>query len=571
MATARDRLEELETSHGMMQDELAKLRFAMEEKYRFMEESFGKLMEAVTSLREGGVHESSSGNHRRNEEPSNTLNRIVNNHNLAHQPNRFVKLEFPRFSGGDPTSWISKAKQYFSYQETPMEQRVSFASYHFEDEANEWWQATSKALREEAVPITWTVFEEELWARFGPTGAEDFDEALSKIKQTRSLRDYHREFERLQNKVNGWTQKALIGTYMGGLKDSISDTIRMFKPTTLKAAIEYARMRDDQLQRSRRHNTFSTARVAAPPTTTETKTLVPNSASSGIPKKLSWEEMRTKRSLGLCFSCDERYTPGHRCRKPQLLLMEGGDDEEEFEEATEELPEPEITIHALTGWGSPKTIRIQARVNQQQMTALIDSGSTHNFISERAANRLNLKITPIKTFKVRVADGYPLQCRGSYQQVAVDLGGVSFVVDLYALPLTGLDMVLGIQWLEQLGPTVCDWKAKTMKFMWAGQERKLCGLQTTQIQQAQAKEVYREVKMGQSCFALCIQEENVTVSPIAEDLRLLLRDFDEIFQTPTQLPPEREIEHHIVLKEGTNPVNVRPYRYAHFQKEEIER
>lgn len=37
---------------------------------------------------------------------------------------------------------------------------------------------------------TWKLFEEELWAKFGPTEYEDFDEALSKIKQVGCLRDY---------------------------------------------------------------------------------------------------------------------------------------------------------------------------------------------------------------------------------------------------------------------------------------------------------------------------------------------------------------------------------------------
>lgn len=33
----------------------------------------------------------------------------------------------------------------------------------------------------------------------------------------------------------------------------------------------------------------------------------------------------------------------------------------------------------------------------------------------------------------------------------------------------------------------------------------------------------------------------------------------------------RGIEHHIYLKEGTNPVNFRPYRYAYHQKAEMEK
>lgn len=85
----------------------------------------------------------------------------------------------------------------------PLEQRVSFASYHLEDEANEWWHATTKALYENGVSVSWDVFEEELWAQFGSTATEDFDEALSEIQQTGTLREYHREFQRLQNKVSG--------------------------------------------------------------------------------------------------------------------------------------------------------------------------------------------------------------------------------------------------------------------------------------------------------------------------------------------------------------------------------
>lgn len=37
------------------------------------------------------------------------------------------------------------------------------------------------------------------------------------------------------------------------------------------------------------------------------------------------------------------------------------------------------------------------------------------------------------------------------------------------------------------------------------------------------------------------------------------------------LPPPRDKEHRIAVKEGVDPVNVRPYRYPYFMKEELER
>ena len=40
---------------------------------------------------------------------------------------------------------------------------------------------------------------------------------------------------------------------------------------------------------------------------------------------------------------------------------------------------------------------------------------------------------------------------------------------------------------------------------------------------------------------------------------------------PTGLPPILSKQHQITLKNGSNPINVRPYRYPQIQKEEIER
>jgi hypothetical protein len=51
----------------------------------------------------------------------------------------------------------------------------------------------------------------------------------------------------------------------------------------------------------------------------------------------------------------------------------------------------------------------------------------------------------------------------------------------------------------------------------------------------------------------------------------LLQSFASLFDTPAGLPPPRDRQHRIRLVPGTTPVAVRPYRYAHLQKEELER
>jgi hypothetical protein len=54
-------------------------------------------------------------------------------------------------------------------------------------------------------------------------------------------------------------------------------------------------------------------------------------------------------------------------------------------------------------------------------------------------------------------------------------------------------------------------------------------------------------------------------------MKELLQAFLDIFTDPSSLPPTREVDHIITLKEGTELVNVWPYRYAHYQKNEIEK
>jgi hypothetical protein len=52
---------------------------------------------------------------------------------------------------------------------------------------------------------------------------------------------------------------------------------------------------------------------------------------------------------------------------------------------------------------------------------------------------------------------------------------------------------------------------------------------------------------------------------------LLLDEFEDVFATPTRLPPPRRFNHHRHLLPGTAPMAVRPYRYLQVVKDELER
>lgn len=94
------------------------------------------------------------------------------------------------------------------------------------------------------------IFVKELWAS-GPTDYEDFDEALLKVRQSDSLSDYQKEFQRLGNRVQGWS-KALGVNVQGRFQGKDNGWHPDVQTETLKEAISLARMRDNQVSQQQK-------------------------------------------------------------------------------------------------------------------------------------------------------------------------------------------------------------------------------------------------------------------------------------------------------------------------------
>jgi hypothetical protein len=118
--------------------------------------------------------------------------------------------------------------------------------------------------------------------------------------------------------------------------------------------------------------------------------------------------------------------------------------------------------------------------------------------------------------------------------------------------------------LEQLETMVCNWKELTMQFQyWKNQTHKLQGLNAQPIQSTSL--ISKKLWQGHSMFFICLQ---ITANKhdVYLDMQHLIKAFEDIFLEPKQLPPTREIDHCVTLNEGTEPINMRSYRYVYFLK-----
>lgn len=308
---------------------------------------------------------------------------------------------------------------------------------------------------------------------------------------------------------------------------------------------------------------------------------------------LSQEQMSERRAKGLCYYCDEKYTPGHylKHKKTQLYMMEA-DDKEEFYEAEEAplLEETEgdiaqISVSAVAGVSEDfRTMKVRDWHGKKTLYILIDSGSTHNFMDPGMAKKLGCKVLPPRMKRVAVADGGKLSVEGRVEMFQWNFQNSSFAQDVMILPLGNCDMVLGVQWLSTLGPITWDFLKLEMQFRLNNKRVALHGIKEggvtkvdatrmdkLQEEQSQISMIYiqqKECEEEPELYTIEEKEEEV-VNP---QLKELLFKYRDVFEEPTTLPPHREHhDHKIPLLEGSNPVNQRPYRYALYQKNEIDK
>ncbi|XP_073225578.1 uncharacterized protein [Cicer arietinum] len=175
-------------------------------------------------------------------------------------------------------------------------------------------------------------------------------------------------------------------------------------------------------------------------------------------------------------------------------------------------------------------------VNGVSVLVLIDSGATHNFVIPTVVEALVLSV--LQT--IRLGDGHCILTLGKCEEVPLVLGSIAITVEAYVLGLTRADLILGVVWLETLGKVIMDWKEMSMLFNH--------GRRPVQLRGMSAK--------GRAATMQSVIRNDIEV---------------DVFKEIEGLPPMRNTFHAIFLRHGAGPASVRPYRYPHYQKDEIEK
>lgn len=75
---------------------------------------------------------------------------------------------------------------------------------------------------------------------------EDFINALTKLHQTTTVREYQTKFEKLANRIEGLDDAFYHICFIIGLKVDIQSKVKMFKPETMMATVGFAKLVKDK-------------------------------------------------------------------------------------------------------------------------------------------------------------------------------------------------------------------------------------------------------------------------------------------------------------------------------------
>ena len=236
-------------------------------------------------------------------------------------------------------------------------------------------------------------------------------------------------------------------------------------------------------------------------------------------------------------------------------------------------------------------LRFDGKINGHRATILVDSGSTHDFISERFVDRHKLMaVSSSDTLNVTLADGT------ATTRPRKSVGPVRLVIDrlgedqcFTVFPLAQYDVILGKPWLTRNNPDI-NFKTNEMKLeneiiqMTSEPSPQNCpssspAIESLMISGTQAKHALRSGAQGYLAWVSTVEQDTSKVKPtcseqqLAHELEDLLSEYQDLFpdELPDALPPERSVDHEIDVECGAKPPSRPAYRLPKPELDELQK
>lgn len=360
------------------------------------------------------------------------------------------RFDFPLFDGDGPRAWRLKCEAYFRVCTLSPDTWVSCATMYFIDGALSWLQSSKAHLHFR----DWGPFADAVCAQFGREEFQNLLRRFNRLRHEGTVAEYAEKFTQFMHNLmahhESWEPSYFITHFIDGLQKEIRAAVILHRPKSLDTAVDLACLQEEVMEaihredkrEERRYSTPVAPRAVPrtapplppPPPTAPPKQAVSSKACSTdrraveaahAPPEDKMAAVRAyRRARGLCFTCGERWGRDHRCGPTvqlhvvdELLDMMRSEPSHISDEVPDEDTPSEqyadccvISKEAMEGVESPTTMCLHGWVQDHEVLMLVDSGSSHSFVSSSLVAQLQGVHAAKTNLSVRVANGGIMQC-----------------------------------------------------------------------------------------------------------------------------------------------------------------
>ncbi|KAA0041498.1 uncharacterized protein E5676_scaffold205G001550 [Cucumis melo var. makuwa] len=404
-------------------------------------------------------------------------------------------------------NYIFDLEQYFKATNTVTEEaKVTLATIHLSEDAKLWWRSRFVDMQEGRCMIdTWDALKRELRSQFFPKNVEIL--ARQKLRELK------------HTGLKPWVKTKLYEQRVQDLTSTYTATEWLFD---LSNDSQDARRHPSSSSRGSRNNRPSS------PGDDQVITMCPIGPhlARECPNKTAFNAFQAS----LASDSDNQ-------------LKKGGGDE----------PPVERGLMYVDTW-----------INQKPTeSTMVDSGATHNFITEAEAKRLNLRWEN-DAERMKVVNSAALPIIGLVKRTMIRLGGWSGLVDFVVVKIDDFDVVLAMEFLleHQVIPMPL---AKCLVITGSTPSFVQTDLrQPDGLKMISARKLKKGLSQDEPTFmAIPLNSSENSGETVPKEIMRVLEKYRDVIpdSLPKSLPPRRMIDHEIKLVPRAKPPVKNSYRF----------
>ncbi|XP_060196336.1 uncharacterized protein LOC132625764 [Lycium barbarum] len=531
-------------------------------------------------------------------------------------------------------NFIFDVEQYFeAVGELEEPKKVATATMYLQGDAKLWWRVKFEAIRAgEENLTTWEELKAAIRLQFFPENVEyNARRKLRELRQTKSVRDYVREYSALMLSIRDMSEKDKLFTFMEGLKPYARAELQRQRVDTVTRAMQAAEClvdyqvepRKDKPQqpprggntRGGQHNNYNNNNRGGPSRSGGDRgSNQSRASSSGSVSVASPNKNRGKAPYvpkGGCFECGG---PHMRADCPQVRKLNAAQ-QSQAEEEIEEIEEMEEPMGAFTQFlnaicqeegessaslrkkkdptpaatkkapkeklqryvSKSKTLMfVDMRVNGKPVRAMVDTGATHNYLASTEVEYFGLVVEKGRG-RVKAINSPAIPVGGASKGVPFKLSSLEGKMNMSIVIMDDFKLILGLEFMRENYVIPFPFADALLVLGINGAKTCLIPALPGKMKDGNisAFQLNKGVKRQEHTFlaTLCMEDMVRSSGPMPMVVKKLLKEFEDVMpqELPKRLPPRRNVDHEIELVPGAKPPARAPYRMSQPELTELRR